>query len=500
MHQDNIVHHISSPSNFNHRFVLLVMGVLCVIQVPVLLIALLVSLYYGTDAGAIPVSVTAGVMLLVGAILCLLGRHASRYDAGRREGILSVSLSWFVVGTIGMLPLWIGGFVPTVGDAFFETIAGLTTTGASVITDIEALPKSILFWRSILQWEGGVGIVVFLVAFLPIAGGSAGLMFENETTGVTHDRFVPRVGVMAQWIVLIYAVLTVLCILLLWAGPMSLFDAVCHGATCISTGGLSTKNNSIEYFDSRYINWVVIIFMIVGATSFRLLYLAIICRQPSKLFKDSEFRWFISLIVIFGIVGAAWLYFSRQYDSVGEALERSAFAIASVFSSSAYSFGDYSEWGSFFGLLVLIAMFISGCSGSTSGGLKVIRFQILFLTLNNEIRKRTHPNAVLPYRMGEKVLGEQHVYRAMTFFFAYLSLILISTFCITLEGYDVIESMSAAISCASNSGAGLGHFGPSYGFGHLTVYNKMLLSFLMIMGRLEIFTVISLFHKSFWRS
>lgn len=476
------------------------MGVLCLIQVPLLLIAFLVSCYYGMDAGAWPVGITALVIAFVGLILSIIGRNSSRYDAGRREGLLSVSLSWFIVALLGMLPLYLGEFVPSMHDAFFETIAGITTTGASVITDVEALPKSILFWRSILQWEGGIGIVVFLVAFLPMAGESAGMMFNNETTGVIHDRFVPRVGVMAKWIVLIYVSLSILCVLLLWAGPMSLFDAVCHAATCISTGGLSTKNNSIEHYDSIYIDWVLAVFMVLGATSFKLLYLATIGKQPKRLLQDREFRWFISLILIFSLAGAAWLYFSHRFDDPIIALERSSFTIASIFSSSSYFHGDYSQWGSFFGILILIAMFISGCSGSTSGGLKVVRFELLFMSLSNEIQKRTHPNAVLPYRMGKSCIGEQYVYRAMIFFFAYLSLILLATFCITLEGYEFVDAMSAAISCVSNSGAGLGHFGPAYGFVELSGFNKVLLSILMVMGRLEIFTVLSLFHRSFWRT
>lgn len=286
--------HLRLKSSLNYRFVFLMMGVLCLIQVPLLLIAFAVGCYYRMDSGTLPVGIGAAVMLIAGALFCLIGRHSSRYDAGRREGLLSVSLSWFVVSILGMIPLYVGQFVPSIADAFFETIAGITTTGASVITDVEILPRSILFWRSILQWEGGIGIVVFLVAFLPMAGESAGMMFDNETTGVVHERFVPRIGVMAKWIVLIYVTLSIICVLLLWAGPMTLFDAVCHGATCISTGGLSTKNTSIEYFDSRYINWVVVIFMILGATSFRLLYLATIGRQPLKLVQDREFRWFIS--------------------------------------------------------------------------------------------------------------------------------------------------------------------------------------------------------------
>lgn len=500
IHHHHFDSHAKLRGGLNYRFVLRVLGVLCLIQVPLLLIAFLVGYHFGVDEGTCPVGITAAVMLVAGALMTFLGRYSSRYDAGRRESLLSVSISWFVVAILGMLPLYLGHFVPTLCDAFFETIAGVTTTGASVIRDVEALPRSILFWRSILQWEGGIGIVVFLVAFLPLAGESADLMFNDERIGMVRDRFIPRIGVLAKWIILIYVVLSILCVLLLWAGPMSLFDAVCHGATCISTGGLSTKNNSIEYYDSVYINWILAIFMVLGATSFKLIYVVTIGRQPKKLFQDQEFRWFILLIAIFSLAGAAWLYFSGYFGDPLSALERSAFTIVSIFSSSSFSFGDYSMWGSFFGLLVLVSMFISGCSNSTAGGLKIVRFEILFMSLNKEIRKRMHPNAVIPYRMGNRVLSEQSVYGAMTFFFSYLSLILIATFTVTLEGYDFVEALSTATSCISNSGAGLGHFGPAYGFADLTAFNKLLLALLMVMGRLEIFTVLALCHRAFWRT
>lgn len=484
---------------FNYRFISTLMGALCFIQVVFLLCALGISLYYH-DASLNAILQTIVIDSVLGTVLLLLGRGNGKYDTGRREGMVSVAISWIVVSILGMLPYFLGGFIPNLADAFFETISGLTTTGASILTEIESLPKGILFWRSVTQWIGGIGIIVFMVAIIPMTGESASLIYDYESTGVTHDRFTPRFTVMAKWVSVIYASLTLLCITLLWMGPFGLFDAVCHGLTCISTGGFSTFNDSIVSVNSHYINFVLILFMFIGSVSFTLTYFALVRREPQKMLRDSEFRWYVVIILLLSFLSAAILYFSGRMDSFLVALEQSLFQIVSLISTTGYAIADFNNWGSAFWVLALFAMFVAGCSGSTSGGLKVIRFNILTRSLFNEFKKRTHPHAVIPLQVNGSVLQNKYVMQVYNFFFAYLFLIVIGTFSLTIEGYNLEEAISVAISSVSNTGPGLLTFGPLSNWSYLSDFNTILMGILMMVGRLEIFTVMTLFHKSFWRN
>lgn len=486
--------------DLNLRFVAWVVGILCVVQVPFLLITLGISLYYDWDGGAHGIGLTTLIMALVGAVGMIVGRKGPEQQIGRRESMLSVSLSWLVIGLVGMLPFYLGGHTDSVADAFFETISGLTTTGASVFRDVESLPRSILFWRSILQWQGGVGIIVFMVAVIPMVGENASLVFNSETSGITHEHFLPRVGEMAKWIMGIYIGLSILCFLLLWAGPMNLFDAVCHTASCISTGGFSTRNSSIEYWDSTYTNLVTMAFMLIGAVNFTLIYYVFSRRNVRVLLRDGEFRWFVLFFLSLSLVTVLWLYFGGILTTPREALERGVYTVASLITTTGYAYGDYSLWGGGMSFVVLVAMFVAGCSGSTSGGLKVIRLRVLLLSLSNQIRTILHPHAVIPVRVNGHALSTQVIIRVMVFFFAYLGIIILSTIVISLEGFGLTESLSIAVSCASNSGGGLGSFGPSYGVASISEFGKFFLSIVMIMGRLEIFTVLVLFYRSFWRN
>ena len=485
---------------FNYRFVAKVIGVLLQIQTLALLSAVAVSLYY-RDAGLEPLSLTVLMMALVGAVLLLVGRRSGEMDTGRRESLMTVTLSWFAVSLIGMLPYYLGGAVPTLADAFFETISGFTTTGASVLVRIEDVPRSLLFWRSITQWEGGIGIIVFLVALVPMTGESATMVFNSETTGVTHERFLPRVGTMAKWIMLIYLSLTILCIALFILGPMELFDAVCHAFTCISTGGFSTKSLSLSYWDSGAINLTADLFMFIGAINFTLIYYAISKRDLRQIFRDSEFRWFSGLILVLSILAFLGLTLQgAEYAHFAKALTLSVTQVISLITTTGYAVADYNLWGPLFFLVMTFAMFVAGCTGSTSGGFKVVRFEILLKSLANEMLKRTHPNVIRSVRIGGRALGSDLVLTTMNFFIAYLALIVFGAVCVALDGFGFKESVVAAVSCVSNSGGSLGTIGPMTGFGALSGLTKVILSLLMVMGRLEIFTILSILHPGFWRN
>lgn len=494
-----IYNEYETKKGFNIRFVAQLMGVLCLIQVFFLLCAAYISAYY-KDAGLKPILYTTAVDALIGCILLFCSRGYKMYDTGRREGMVSVTLSWFVIAFLGMLPYYLGGFIPRLPDAFFETISGLTTTGATILVDVESLPKGILFWRSVTQWMGGIGIIVFLVAIVPITGESASLVYDHESSGVTHDRFAPRFTVVAKWIALIYISLTILCIFLLWCGPLGFFDSLCHGLTCISTGGFSTFNDSIAGIDSHYTLLVMALFMFIGAVSFTLIYHAIVRRNPMKMLRDSEFRWFLVVILILTLITTLILFFSGRYESFPLALEHSLVQVVSLITTTGYAVSDYNAWGSAFYVIALFSMFVAGCSGSTSGGLKMIRFNILTRGLINEFKRRTHPHAVIPLRINGSVLQEKFVTQVSSFFFAYLALIVLGTFSITLEGFGLGDAISATISSISNSGPGLYQFGPMDGYSEMSDFNKIFLGILMVVGRLEIFTVLTLLHISFWRN
>ncbi|MBR8704158.1 TrkH family potassium uptake protein [Porphyromonas levii] len=484
---------------FNYKFVLMVLGLLCLFQVIFLGISAGVSLYYG-DSGLHSLLYTMGLDVVIGATLFLLGKGHTEYDTGRREGMVTVSLSWLVMSLLGMMPYWLGGFIPNFSEAYFEAMSGFSTTGSTILNDIESLPRSILFWRSVTQWIGGIGIIVFLVALVPFTGENASVVFDHETTGITHDRFVPRIGVMAKWITLIYVVLSIICALLLWAGPLSLYDAVCHAATCISTGGFSTYNASIADIDSVYTNFILTVFMFIGATSFTLIYFAIVRKEPKRLFHDAEYRWFASTIVVVTLFTAIWLYANGIYISFWKALLHSLFQVVSLITTTGYVIQDYNFWGGSFWVVALFLMFVAGCSGSTSGGLKMIRFNILSRNLLNEFKRRTHPQAIVPLRYNGTFIKEKVVNQVYNFLYAYLTIILIATFSVTLEGYSFTDAVSASIACISNSGPGLSAFGPMANFSTLSDFNTFLMSFLMLTGRLEIFTVLTLLHRSFWRN
>ncbi len=489
-----------ATKSLNYRFVSAVIGILCLLQVAFLALALGVSIYYH-DQGQTPILVTMGMMLLAGITLVQIGRHSDDYHTGRRESMITVTLSWFIVSVIGMLPYYLGGYAQTPADAFFETISGFTTTGASVLSDIESLPKSVLLWRSITQWEGGIGIIVFMVALVPMTGENAGRVFNNETPGVTHERFTPRIGVMAKWLIGMYVVGTAMATLLFWVGPMSFFDATCHALTSISTGGFSTRSTSISWWHSEYVETIAMLFMLIGAINFTTLYFTIARKEPKRLGKDSEFKWFIALIAFFSITSAIALYSNNisAYSFWG-ALRRSTFQVISFITSTGFAVDDYNNWGPFFAIIAFLTMFIAGCSGSTSGGLKVARLEVLVKSLGVELRKRTHPNAVIPVRISGKALSADIVQQVATFAFAYTGLIIVGALVISIEGYSFMESFVGAVSCVSNSGGSLGQIGPMVGFGALSGATKIFLSILMVMGRLEIFTLLTILHPSFWKN
>ena len=480
----------------NIRFVIKILGLMFVLESIFMSSAVVVAFLYGGN-DLYPLLLSCLLMLLTGVVFFFIGRNAQDPANGRREGMLIVTLTWLLLSFLGMLPYYLGGYVDSVADAYFETISGFTTTGASIMKDIESLPHGILFWRSLTQWQGGIGVILFTVAILPIFGVGASQMFEAETTGITHERFLPRVTQVAKRIWGVYLLLTACVFSLLLLGPMNLFDALNHALTLISTGGYSTKNMSLAYWDSAYVEYVSIGSMFVGALNMSLIFFCFKA-QFKRLFYDEEFRWFAGSVVICTIIIAVWISF-KNYMQGEEAIRSAAFQVVTLISGSGFATDNYITWGPFFWVFALILMIISGCAGSTSGGLKMSRFVVLVKNLSNSFKKQTHPHAVIPVRVNGRAVSADLVHRILAFVFAYLALIIVSCLILAFLGMGFEEAVGAAVSCMGNVGPALGDLGPVANYATIPDIAKWYLGFLMMVGRLEIFTVLTILVPGFWK-
>lgn len=482
--------------NFNYRFVLKTIGFLLIIESLFMMAATVVSFYLREFSGdALLISST--ITFFVGILVRFLGTENAMRPIGKRESFFVVAISWIILSAFGMLPYYFSNSIPDICDAYFETISGLTATGATILTDIEAMPKGLLFWRSITQWMGGLGIVVFVATILPM-GGNASVMYDAEVTGIGYDRFRPRFSQIAKRLWLVYAFFTTILILLLWAGPMSLFDSVCHAFTTISTAGFSTKQASIAYWNSPYLEYVITIFMFIGGVNFTLLYY-LLQGSPKKLFKNEEFKWYVSIILIFVAIIAIGLYSSGKIGEVEKAFRTSLFQVVSMITTTCFSTDNFMNWGSFYQFVVVIFMLIGACAGSTAGGIKIVRIVILFKNSINEFKRQVHPNAILPIRLNDRVISMDVVTKVLAFIFLYLAILILSCLLLSLSGMGFENSLGAAISCLGNVGGGLAEIGHDGHFYDVPVSAKWYMCFLMLTGRLELFTVLSLFMPAFWK-
>lgn len=481
----------------NLLLVLKILGIVCFFECVPVALALTVSAVYGGE-DMWPFVFTLSVMLLVGFVFYSIGKDAQQEHADKRAGILIVSLTWILSSLIGMLPFIFGGYTKSLTDAFFESMSGFTTTGSSIFDTVEQLPHGILFWRSIMQWMGGIGIVVFTMALLPlvIGEGGAAMLYNAETTGITHERFLPRISEAAKRTSFVYFTITVILFVLLWAGPMEFFDAMCHALTCVSTGGYSTRNGSIADFNSPYLEYLLSIFMFIGSLSIGLLYFCFV-GKPKKLFKDEEFRWFAILSSSFVLVAALWLMWRGEYATFEGNFRHALFEVYSLISSTGYQTANLVLWGPFFWCIMLFLMFVCGCSGSTSGGIKMSRLLVVVKNLHNEFVKRIHPSQVVSVRANGAVIPGKFVSQVLAFVSVYILLVFVGATLLTLDGEAFIDSLIAAVSSMGNVGPGLGSFASSAA--SASNFSKWVLSFLMLAGRLEIFTLLVIFHPAFWR-
>ena len=478
----------------SYRFIAHLTGLLLAFESMLLLACCCVSMIYG-ERDLMSFVISFAVCLSVSAILLIYGRR-KKCAMSRNEGYIVVALSWVFFSVFGMVPYLWGGFIPNITDAFFETMSGFTTTGATILDNIESMPHGILFWRSLTQWIGGLGIVCFTIVLLPGFGASSQMLYLSEATGVTHNKLCPKTRVMARYIFMVYILLTAVESALLMAGGMGLFDAVCHSMTTTATGGFSTKQASIAYWHSPYIEYVVSLFMLLSAINFSLYIVA--CKSKWKqLRKNTELKWFACSVGLLTLVISAVLFLNNGYG-VEEAFRKSLFQVATCHTSCGFATDDYNLWPPFTWMLLIFAMLSGGCTGSTSGGVKNLRLIIIANCIRNQFRQILHPRAVLPVRAGFP-FDNKLVTTVLVFFAAYLSVAFIGWTLLMAFGVDFTEAMSTVISAMGNVGPGLGSFGPAFSWAALPDAAKWILSSLMLIGRLEIFGFLLIFYRSTWK-
>lgn len=479
----------------NYRFILKTLGFLLIIEALFMLLTSCIAIFYNDpDYNAFLWSVA--ITATVGIIFSVIGIESKEEYIGKREGFLVVTLSWMLLSACGMLPFVLSGAVESISDAYFETMSGFTTTGSTIIAEIETLPHALLFWRALTQWIGGLGIIVFALALLPTIGGNASFLYEAETTGVTHERFQPRIIETSKRLIITYTLITVIVVGLLYVGPMSLFDSICHAMSAVSTGGFSTKGASIAYWNSPYIEYVITAAMFICGINFTLLYF-LLKGKPSKLFKDEEFRWYLGIYVFFTLVVTIGLVASGQISIKAEAFRTAIFQVTSAISTTGFSTANFTSWGPLFMFLFYFIMIICACAGSTSGGVKVIRFVILVKNAVNQFKLQVHPNAILPVRINEQVVSLDIVTKVLAFLFLYLAILFISFLILSITGVGFSDAITISISSLGN--VGLGNLADASHWGELSNSAKWFLSMLMLTGRLELFTVLSLFIPGFWK-
>ncbi len=434
------------------------------------------------------------------------GLDSYRY-LSRSDSFMIVALSWVLFSIIGLIPfVWLEGM--SITDAFFETMSGFTTTGASVINDIDGLGHGLKFWRSIMQWIGGLGIVVFTFALIPSGDMRNNNIFSAEATGISLDKFSPKIGSTARRLLVIYLLLTSACTVCYYLGPMDTFDAVCHGLTTVATGGFSTHTASLAYYNSPYLEYTACVFMLLSSLNFSLYYYAFI-RRWYVVKNNEEMNVFLKLVAIFVVVFMATFHFTpdtvENFNALPVGLEEefrcALFHVSTIISTTGYAATqfDYVAWGSTFLMPTLLLMILGGCAGSTSGGTKVVRTIVCMKTLGNEFLKQLHPRAILSVNLGGKVLTDERVKRTMSFFIIYVVLMFLGICILSYFGMDTITALGTSISALSNIGPGAGTTGPAGNFSEVHDAAKWMLSFYMLVGRLEIFTVLMLFTPGFYK-
>jgi len=479
----------------NWKVLFNILGLLLMFNGGFMLICLSVSFFYENNAWEALLT-ASGISALTGGLTWLLTRKQENRELRSKDGYLVVTLGWLLMSFFGSLPYVLSGAIPTYPDAFFESISGFTTTGATILTDIEALPPDILFWRSLTQWIGGMGIIVLAVAILPILGIGGMQLFVAEAPGVTPDKIKPRISDTAKRLWILYIGLTLLETVLLMLGGMSFYEAINHGLTTMATGGFSPKNASIAFYDSAYLQYVITVFMFLAGTSFSLTYFAYKF-QFDKVWQNEEFRYYLFSVLIFILITTTGIYiFSEQ--GLEKSFRDAAFQVISLVSTTGYITADYTSWTPGLTVVFFLLMFVGGSAGSTAGGVKIVRHMVLLKNSILEMKRQVHPSAIIPVRANGKAVTQDITFNVLAFFIIYITIFAIGSVAMALIGVDFMTAIGAVATSLGNVGPGLGSVGPVDNFAGIPDAGKWVLSFLMLLGRLELFTVLILLSPYFW--
>jgi trk system potassium uptake protein TrkH len=479
----------------NFRVILRLLGILLLIEGLFMMLAIPVSIIYNENQ-ELDFLIAGLITIFFGGIAWSLNQEADK-NITKRDAFIIVSFSWFLFSVFGSLPFIFTGSISTYTDAFFETISGFTTTGASILNDIESLSHAVLFWRSLTQWLGGMGIIVLSLAILPLLGIGGMQLFIAEVPGPTPDKLHPRIKDTAKRLWYIYIIFTAAETLLLWLGDMNFFDALNHSFTTMATGGYSTRNASIAHWDSPYIHYVISFFMFLAGTNFTLSYFALHLRFD-RVVKNEEFRYYVGFVIVFTLVIAIIMFFTMD-KSAEQSFRDSLFQVISIMTTTGYVTSDYMSWLPILGLLIFILMFFGGSAGSTGGSVKIIRVVLLFKNSALELKRLVHPNAVIPVRLNNSAVDPKIITNVLAFVSFYILTVMGSMLIMAALGYDLDTSMGAVAATLGNIGPGIGEVGPVDNFSHIPGFGKWFLSLLMLIGRLELFTVLILFSPDFWR-
>lgn len=480
---------------FNLRLIGNILGLLLFLNGSFILLCIPFSLYY--QEPWLPILAAGLITSVVGSALWYFTKNNKNKELRKKDGYLIVTLGWLFMSLFGTLPFILSGAIPSFTDAFFETISGYTTTGASILTDIESTQKGILFWRSLTQWIGGMGIIVLAVAILPLLGIGGMQLFIAEAPGISPDKMKPRIKDVAKRLWLIYLGLTVAETILLMAGEMPFYDALNHGLTTMATGGFSTKNASVAHYESAYIQYVIIFFMFLAGTNFTITYYGL-KGKFRKVWANEEFRMYFMIVSLLSII-ISFFVFSHDWDGFEKSFRDSLFQIVSVITTTGYVTADYTTWAPFVTIIFFLIMFLGGSAGSTAGGIKIVRHTLLFKNSFLEMKRQLHPSAIIPVRLNNSAVSRDIAYNVLAFVMIYLLTFGVGVFLISFTGEDFDTTMGAVATTLGNIGPGLGEVGPANNFASITPFGKWVLSFLMLLGRLELFTVLILFNPNFWR-
>lgn len=479
----------------NYKLVLRIIGFILIVEGAFMMLSMPFSLYYcGKECYSLAISalITGGI----GALLFFLLKNKTTKNISKREGYLIVTFTWIITSVFGALPFMLSGVIPSFTDAYFETISGFTTTGATILTDIESVPKGILFWRSLTHWIGGMGIIVLSVAILPILGIGGMQLFIAEMPGPAPDKLHPRITETAKRLWGIYVLFTFAEVVLLMIGGMDLFNALCHAFGTMATGGFSTQNDSVAGY-SPFIQYVIIFFMILAGTNFTLHYY-VLHGQLKKVWRNEEFRYYFYLItsVVFVITVSIIALGNEEVENV---FRDTLFQVVSIITTTGYVTSDYLLWPGMLWFIIFLLMFIGGSAGSTSGGMKIIRQLLLLKNSGLELKRLLHPQGVIPVKLNGKSVPKDIIYKIMAFFLIYMITFAFGTLIMSFIGLDFETAIGATAATLGNIGPGIGNVGPTDNYSQIPDVGKWFLSFLMLLGRLELFTVLIILSPAFWR-